>query len=51
MSSSSRTVWIIKSLRTEWAEVKTCMEETIYEKYFACRNPSHSAPQSYAGST
>ena len=49
MSSSSRNVWIIKSLRIEWAEVKTHTEETMNEQYFVCRNPKHRAPGSYIG--
>jgi hypothetical protein len=51
MSSSSITVWLIKSLRIQWAEDIKCTEETVNEQYFACRNPKHSVPHSHTGNT
>jgi hypothetical protein len=51
MSSSSRTAWLIQSLSIQWAEGIKCTKETVNEQYFACRNPKHSAPQSYTGNT
>jgi hypothetical protein len=45
MSSSSRTVMIIKSVRIKWAEDVKCIKGIINEQYFVCRTPKHSAAQ------